>query len=93
MSNGSWETTKIIEIPPEPAEADQLPDLLKGFGAVPPLVTDLVLSLDDRYLYVSCWGTGELRQYDISDPFNPRRPDRCVSGASSGRSPHPASVR
>ena len=32
----------------------------KPFGAVPPLITDINLSLDDRFLYVSCWGTGEL---------------------------------
>ena len=38
---------------------------------MPPLVTDINLSVDDRFLYVSCWGTGELRQYDVSDPFNP----------------------
>jgi hypothetical protein len=36
------------------------------------LVTDINLSLDDRFLYVSCWGTGELRQYDVSDPFHPK---------------------
>jgi methanethiol oxidase len=41
---------KVIEIPAEPAAADDLPPLLKGFGAVPPLVTDLNLSLDDRFL-------------------------------------------
>ena len=56
--------------PSRPIEAD-LPPLLKGFKAVPPLVTDINLSLDDRFLYVSCWGTGELRQYDVTDPFNP----------------------
>ena len=38
---------------------EQLPPLLQGFKAVPPLVTDINLSLDDRFLYVSCWGTGE----------------------------------
>jgi selenium-binding protein 1 len=69
--NGSVCAKKVIEIPAEPAEADQLPDALKPFGAVPPLITDLNLSLDDRQLYVSCWGTGELRQYDVSDPFTP----------------------
>ena len=26
---------------------------------MPPLITDINLSLDDRSLYVSCWGTGE----------------------------------
>jgi methanethiol oxidase len=61
----------FIEIPAEPAAADELPPLLKGFGAVPPLVTDINLSLDDRFLYVSCFGTGELKQFDVSDPLNP----------------------
>ena len=43
----------------------------KGFKAVPPLVTDIDLSMDDRFLYVSCWGTGDMQQYDVSDPFKP----------------------
>src|SRR4029434_5596803 len=68
---GGWRIHKVIEIPAEPAAADSLPPLLKGFGAVPPLVTDINLSLDDRFLYVTCFGTGELRQYDVSDPFSP----------------------
>jgi methanethiol oxidase len=68
----SWKATKVIEIPAEPADPADLPDALKPLSAVPPLVTDINLSLDDRFLYVSCWGTGELRQYDVSDPFNPR---------------------
>jgi selenium-binding protein 1 len=69
--NGSWKIRKVIEIPAEPADPEALPPLLQGFGVVPPLVTDINLSLDDRSLYVSCWGTGELRRYDVSDPFNP----------------------
>jgi len=69
--NGEWEAQKVIEIPAEPAEEDQLPPALKPFKAVPPLVSDIELSVDDRFLYVSCWGTGELRQYDVTDPFNP----------------------
>ena len=68
-----WKIQKVIEIPAEPAEPDLLPALLKGFGAVPPLVTDINLSLDDKLLYVSCWGTGEFLQYDVSDPFNPKQ--------------------
>src|SRR5262249_19235633 len=58
-ANGTWQAQKVIEIPAEPAEAALLPPALKPFGAVPPLVTDIDLSLDDRYLYISCWGTGE----------------------------------
>ncbi|MGI8427788.1 MAG: selenium-binding protein SBP56-related protein [Solirubrobacteraceae bacterium] len=67
-----WKAKKTIHIPAVPVAADRLPPLLQGFGAVPPVVTDIDLSLDDRFLYVACWGTGELRQYDVSDPFAPR---------------------
>ena len=49
---------KSLRSRPKPAEPDQLPPLLKDFKAVPPIITDLNLSLDDRFLYVSCWGTG-----------------------------------
>jgi len=69
---GKFQVRKTAVIPPEPADAAQLPDLLKGFGAVPPLISDIDLSLDDRFLYVACWGTGELRQYDVSDPMKPQ---------------------
>jgi methanethiol oxidase len=69
--NDEWAIRKVITVPAEPADAEQLPPLLKGFGAVPPLITDINLSLDDKFLYISCWGTGEFLQYDVSDPFNP----------------------
>src|SRR5215212_3563371 len=39
---------------------------------VPALITDLVLSMDDRFLYFSNWLHGDLRQYDVSDPAHPR---------------------
>src|SRR6185436_19262865 len=85
-----WRIRKVIEIPAEPASADDLPPLLKGFGAVPPLVTDINLSLDDRFLYVSCFGTGELKQYDVSDPFNPVETGSVKIGGIARRQPHPA---
>jgi methanethiol oxidase len=80
---------KVIEVPAEPADADLLPPLLKGFGAVPPLITDLNLSLDDRFLYVSCWGTGEFQQYDVSDPFNPKKTGSVRLGGIVARTAHP----
>ena len=88
-SNGSWNIQKVIEIPAEPAEPEQLPPLLQGFKAVPPLVTDINLSLDDRFLYVSCWGTGEMQQYDVSDPFNPKLTGSVHLGGIVRRTPHP----
>lgn len=89
--NGAWLVRKVIEIPAEPAAEEQLPPLLKAFKAVPPLVSDIDLSLDDRYLYVSCWGTGELRQYDVSDPFHPVQTGSCRLGGIVARAAHPAS--
>ncbi|MEV1289168.1 selenium-binding family protein [Micromonospora sp. NPDC049679] len=85
-----WAATKVITIPAEPADSELLPDLLKPFGAVPPLVTDIDLSVDDRFLYVSCWGTGELKQYDVSDPFHPVETGSVRLGGIVGRVAHPA---
>ena len=91
-ANGTWDARKIIDIPAEPAEEDQLPPALKPFKAVPPLVSDIDLSVDDRYLYVSCWGTGELRRYDVSDPFNPREAGSVQIGGIVRRAGHPAAA-
>ncbi|HZC27950.1 MAG TPA: selenium-binding protein SBP56-related protein, partial [Actinopolymorphaceae bacterium] len=87
-----WRARKVITIPAEPADASQLPPLLRPFGAVPPLVTDIDLSVDDRWLYVSCWGTGELKQYDVSDPHHPRETGSVRLGGIVRRQPHPAAA-
>lgn len=87
--NGRWAVRKTIEIPAQPADPDQLPDPLKAFKAVPPLVTDIDLDLNDRYLYVSCWGTGEMHQYDVSDPFSPELTGKVEIGGIARRKPHP----
>jgi selenium-binding protein 1 len=86
---GAWKVQKVITIPAEPADASVLPPLLQGFGAVPPLVTDINLSLDDRFLYVSCWGTGELQQYDVSDPFHPKLTGSVHLGGIVRKAGHP----
>jgi methanethiol oxidase len=87
--NGKWAAKKVIEIPAEAAEADDLPPLLKGFKAVPPLISDINLSLDDKFLYVSCWGTGEFLQYDVSDPANPKKTGSIHTGGIVRRAAHP----
>ena len=89
-ANGKWAIKKVIEIPAEPADPEKLPPLLQGFKAVAPLVTDINLSLDDRYLYVSCWGTGEFIQYDVSDPFNPKKVGSIRLGGIVSRAAHPS---
>jgi selenium-binding protein 1 len=87
--DGEWKAKKVITIPAEPADPADLPPLLQGFKAVPPLVTDINLSVDDRFLYVSCFGTGELRQYDVSDPFNPKLAGSVRLGGIVRRASHP----
>ena len=86
-----WAVRKVITIPAEPADPDLLPPALEPFGAVPPLVSDINLSVDDQFLYVSCWGTGELKQYDVAEIFHPREAGSVRLGGIVRRRPHPAS--
>jgi selenium-binding protein 1 len=88
--SGSWAIKKVIEIPAQPADPRHLPPLLQGFKAVAPLVTDIDLSVDDRFLYVSCWGLGEFLQYDVTDPFNPKKVGSLKLGGIVNRTPHPS---
>ncbi len=59
-----WKAENVIQVDPVETEGWPFP--------VPGLITDLVLSLDDRYLYFSNWLHGDIRQYDVQDPANPR---------------------
>ncbi|XP_027343261.1 selenium-binding protein 1-like [Abrus precatorius] len=38
---------------------------------MPGLITDFLISLDDRFLYFVNWLHGDIRQYNIEDPQNP----------------------
>jgi selenium-binding protein 1 len=62
--DGAWTADKVIQVESKEVAGWPIP--------VPGLITDQVVSLDDRYLYCSNWLHGDLRQYDISDPANPR---------------------
>ena len=59
---------------------------LAAEGGVPGLITDLVLSLDDKDLFFSNWLHGDLRHYDVSDPRNPTlRSQVWLGGLLGGR--------
>ena len=90
LDGDEWKTEKVISIPAEPADGDLLPPALKPFGAVPPLITDIDLSVDDKFLCVSCWGTGELKQYDVFDPAHPVQVGSIRMGGLVDRKSHPA---
>jgi len=75
--NGSYTADSVIAV-------DSIE--LEGWPfAVPGLITDLVVSMDDRFLYFSDWLHGDLRQYDISDPANPRLTGRLWLGGVLGK--------
>jgi selenium-binding protein 1 len=59
-----WKVEKIIEVPTAQPE--------RGGSPIPALITDLVLSMNDRWLYFSDWLHGDVRQYDVTDPSRPR---------------------
>jgi len=63
--NGQWTAEKVIDVPGKAVENWALPSM-------PGLVTDILISMDDHFLYFSNWLHGDLRQYDISDPKNPK---------------------
>ncbi len=63
--NGEWATEKVVELPAR--DNDKFPG-----GKVPALVSDFVISMEDRFMYVSAWLHGEVRQYDITDPHTPK---------------------
>lgn len=61
----------------------QLSILLKQFDILiifSGLISDILISLDDKYLYLSCWLHGDVRQYDISDPAHPKLVSQLILG-------------
>jgi selenium-binding protein 1 len=89
---GEVTARKVIALGPEPlSESHELPPFLRELGAVPPFVNDLRLSLDDRWLYVACWGAGEVKRFDVSDPRHPRETASVALGGVTRWSSHPAS--
>jgi methanethiol oxidase len=75
-SNGSWTADPVIAVEGVDLEGWPFP--------VPGLITDLVVSMDDRFLYFSNWLHGDLRQYDVSDPANPKLTGRLWLGGLLG---------
>ncbi len=70
---------KVIDIPTVDVEDFPVP--------MPSLITDILISMDDRYLYFSNWLHGDLRQYDISDPSEPKLTGQVWIGGLLGRAP------
>jgi selenium-binding protein 1 len=75
--NGSFEADQVIAVESVPLEGWPFP--------VPGLITDLVLSMDDRFLYLANWLHGDVRQYDVSDPAAPKLTGQLWLGGVIGK--------
>jgi methanethiol oxidase len=75
--NGSWQAEPLIATEAVELEGWPFP--------VPSLITDLLVSMDDRFLYFSNWLHGDLRQYDVSDPTKPKLTGQLWLGGLLGK--------
>jgi selenium-binding protein 1 len=76
-AGNKWEASKVIQVEPVKVEGQDAP--------LPGLMTDIVLSMDDRFLYLSNWLHGDVRQYDVSDPAKPKLTGQVWLGGKLGK--------
>lgn len=77
--NDGWKADPVVEVAGVETKGWDFP--------VPGLITDLLLSMDDRYLYFSNWLHGDIRQYDIQDPAHPKLVGQLWCGGLIGKAP------
>ena len=82
---GKWEWEKIIDVENEPHPEWPIP--------VPGVMSAILVSMDDKYLYLNNWLHGDMRQYDISDPHNPKLTGQVWMGGLLGRAPEVNGVK
>ncbi len=72
---GDWAADKCIDIPAKKVEGWNAPEM---HG----VTTDILLSMDDKYMYISNWLHGDIRQYNITDTKNPKLTGQVWLGGS-----------
>jgi selenium-binding protein 1 len=75
-ADGEYRAEKVIDFESRELDGWDMP--------VPALPTDILISMDDRYLFGSNWLHGEVWMYDISDPARPRHADSISIGGYFG---------
>lgn len=76
-NKGEWLVSKVVDVPPVEVEGWSFP--------VPSLISDILLSLDDQYLYFANWLHGDIRQYDIRNPSKPKLTGQVWCGGVLGK--------
>lgn len=77
--DGEWVWEKIIDVDNQLHPEWPLP--------VPGVLSVILISMDDRFLYFSNWLHGDIRQYDISNPHSPKLTGQVWMGGLLGRAP------
>lgn len=62
LKDGDWQVEEVIAIPSKKVSGWKVGEYM------PALITDILISLDDRFLYISAWAYGEVRQYNLDGP-------------------------
>ncbi|XP_058797190.1 methanethiol oxidase [Phymastichus coffea] len=70
-----WVADKVIKVPLKKVEGWMAP-YMSG------MITDILVSLDDKYLYFSNWLHGDVRQYDITNRAKPQLTGQIFMGGS-----------
>ena len=77
--DGEWKWEKIIDVDNQRHPDWPIP--------VPGVISVILLSMDDRFLYFCNWLHGDIRQYDITNPRHPRLTGQVWMGGLLGRAP------
>uniref|UniRef100_A0A1B6C6R3 Methanethiol oxidase n=1 Tax=Clastoptera arizonana TaxID=38151 RepID=A0A1B6C6R3_9HEMI len=73
--DGTWTADKVIDIPSKKVKG-WIQEEIAG------MVTDILISMDDKFLYLSNWLHGDVRQYNISNPAQPKLTGQVFLGGS-----------
>jgi selenium-binding protein 1 len=73
--DGAWDSEVMASMPAVPVEGWALPQM-------PALPTDIVISLDDRFLFCTNWLHGDVRMYDLNAKPEPKLVGQVYIGGS-----------
>lgn len=75
--SGQWTATEVISVPTKTVKGWWV-----GLTEMPGVITDILISMDDKYLYFSNWVHGDIRQYDITKRDQPKLVGQVFVGGS-----------
>lgn len=79
QDTGLFDVKKVIDIPNKVLEVNGERKEVGG------MMADILLSLDDKWLYMNNWFHGDIRQYDISNPDEPKLKGQLFLGGIANR--------